>query len=55
MGTAGDESERLRPRRRGTGAADAGVAMLETVEEKDRRLRGVYGVERVVAGLNGEV
>ncbi len=40
MGTSGDDSDRLRFRRRAT-TADAGVAMLEPLDEKDRRLRGV--------------
>ena len=51
--TLGDESDRLRFRRRPT-AADAGVARVDPLDENDRKLRGVYGVDSVVAGVNGE-
>lgn len=55
VGTSGDERERLRFRRRPAGAADAGVARLDAVEEKDRWLNGVYGEEKEIAGEKGEV
>ena len=53
MGTSGDGNDRLRFRRLPS-TADAGVAMLEPLDENDRRLSGVYGVEKVVAGVKGE-
>jgi len=49
--TSGDNERlrRLRP------IAEAGVAKLDPFEEeeKDLRLRGVYGVDKVVAGVYG--
>ena len=53
MCTSGEVRDRLRFRRRVI-AADAGVAKLDPLDENDRRLRGVYGVEIEVAGVNGE-
>ena len=48
--------EMLEKLRRRLLAAELGVANEEPVdEEKDRKLRGVYGVEYMVAGVYGEL
>lgn len=35
-------------------AAEMGVVRVDPLDESDRKLSGVYGVEVFVAGVNGE-